>query len=102
MVKARKFIIVDHFKDWPKESDLKIVEEDLAPVKDGGKCVDKYFVFLKLKLYYVILYRMCSFFYFVITEFLAEALYLSIDPYMRAYAYRYTKESTMIGSQVAR
>lgn len=39
MVKARKFVIVEHFKDFPKESDLKIVEEELPPLDDGGKLV---------------------------------------------------------------
>ncbi|RZB39601.1 prostaglandin reductase 1 [Asbolus verrucosus] len=35
-------------------------------------------------------------------EFLVEALYLSIDPYMRAIAKSYTPGQVMIGSQVAR
>ncbi|KAK9688569.1 Zinc-binding dehydrogenase [Popillia japonica] len=35
-------------------------------------------------------------------EFLAEAVYLSVDPYMRAYAPRMTIGQTMIGSQVAK
>lgn len=38
----------------------------------------------------------------VFLEFLAEAAFLSIDPYMRAYNYRLEKGSTMIGSQVAK
>uniref|UniRef100_A0A1Y1MN81 Prostaglandin reductase 1 n=2 Tax=Photinus pyralis TaxID=7054 RepID=A0A1Y1MN81_PHOPY len=35
-------------------------------------------------------------------EFLAEALYLSVDPYMRAYAHQLKEGKTMIGVQVAR
>ncbi|KAK9688571.1 N-terminal domain of oxidoreductase [Popillia japonica] len=35
-------------------------------------------------------------------EFLAEAVYLSVDPYMRAYAPRLKVGETMIGSQVAK
>ncbi|CAH1101134.1 unnamed protein product [Psylliodes chrysocephalus] len=35
-------------------------------------------------------------------EFLAEAVYLSVDPYMRAYAPNLPIGSTMIGSQVAK
>ncbi|KAK5647447.1 hypothetical protein RI129_002339 [Pyrocoelia pectoralis] len=35
-------------------------------------------------------------------EFLAEALYLSVDPYMRAYAHRLKEGKTMIGLQVAK
>lgn len=36
MTKCRKFVLVEHFKGWPKETDLKIVEEELPPLKDGG------------------------------------------------------------------
>ncbi|XP_068895476.1 prostaglandin reductase 1-like [Tenebrio molitor] len=35
-------------------------------------------------------------------EFLAEAIYLSVDPYMRAYAPRLSLGTTFIGSQVAK
>jgi len=35
-------------------------------------------------------------------EMLCEALYLSVDPYMRPYSKRYPQGSTMIGSQVAK
>ncbi|CAH1977909.1 unnamed protein product [Acanthoscelides obtectus] len=35
-------------------------------------------------------------------EFLAEAVYLSVDPYMRAYAPRLQTGKTFIGSQVAK
>ncbi|KAK5647446.1 hypothetical protein RI129_002338 [Pyrocoelia pectoralis] len=35
-------------------------------------------------------------------EFLAEAVYLSVDPYMRAYSHRMTEGSPMVGSQVAK
>lgn len=36
MVVARKYVLVKHFEGTPKETDLKIVEEELAPLKDGG------------------------------------------------------------------
>ncbi|KAL1509771.1 hypothetical protein ABEB36_004456 [Hypothenemus hampei] len=35
-------------------------------------------------------------------EFLVEAVYLSVDPYMRAYMYRLPKNTTMIGGQIAK
>lgn len=35
------------------------------------------------------------------TEFLAKAVYLSVDPYMRAYAYKLPLGATMVGTQVA-
>lgn len=36
MVKARKYILDKHFCGWPKPTDLKIVEEELPPLNDGG------------------------------------------------------------------
>lgn len=38
----------------------------------------------------------------LISEFLAEAVYISVDPYMRAYARGLELGSTMIGGQVAK
>lgn len=35
-------------------------------------------------------------------EFLAEAVYLSVDPYMRAYCYRMIEGTPMVGNQVAK
>lgn len=35
-------------------------------------------------------------------EFLAEAMYVSVDPYMRAYMVRYPVGVQMIGGQVAK
>jgi hypothetical protein len=36
MVKTKKFILAKHFVGEPKESDLKLVEEDLPVLKDRG------------------------------------------------------------------
>ena len=36
MVKAKKYIVQKQFDGLPKSTDLKIVEEELPPVKDGG------------------------------------------------------------------
>ena len=36
-VKCRKWILKSHFKGSPKREDLEIVEEELPPLKDGGR-----------------------------------------------------------------
>ncbi|XP_056636317.1 prostaglandin reductase 1-like [Diorhabda sublineata] len=70
MVRAKIYILDRHFDGWPKDGDLKLIEEDLPPLKNG--------------------------------EFLAEAVYLSVDPYMRAYEPGLKIGQTFIGSQVAK
>jgi hypothetical protein len=83
MATARKITVDRRFDGMPKESDFKVVEEQLPPLKDGGECgPDAFDVFLP--------------------EFLAEAVYLSVDPYMRAYAHNIPLGATMVGTQVAR
>ncbi|XP_071453878.1 prostaglandin reductase 1-like [Hetaerina americana] len=69
MVKTKRFVTVKRFEGEPKPSDLKLVEEELPPLKEG--------------------------------EFLCKALWMSVDPYMRAYAPRFPLGMTMMGSQVA-
>lgn len=39
MVKAQKFVLAKQFNGFPKREDMKIVEEELPPLKDGGKVV---------------------------------------------------------------
>ncbi|CAH1111212.1 unnamed protein product [Psylliodes chrysocephalus] len=70
MVKAKIFILAKHFDGYPKETDLKLIEEELPPIKNG--------------------------------EFLTEAVYLSVDPYMRAYEPGLPLGEPFIGSQVAK
>ncbi|XP_011870865.1 PREDICTED: prostaglandin reductase 1-like isoform X1 [Vollenhovia emeryi] len=70
MVKARKYVVVNHFVNEAKPTDLKLVEEELPPLQNG--------------------------------EYLAEAEYLSVDPYMRPYLQKFPVGITMIGSQVAK
>nr|XP_023022658.1 prostaglandin reductase 1-like [Leptinotarsa decemlineata] len=70
MVKAKVFIFEHYFDGYPKETDLRLVEEELPPIKEG--------------------------------EFLAEAVFLSVDPYMRAYSVRLPLGIPFIGAQVAR
>ncbi|XP_072758445.1 prostaglandin reductase 1 [Anoplolepis gracilipes] len=70
MVKAKKYVLVKHFVNDPKPTDLQLVEEELPPLKNE--------------------------------EYLVEAEYFSVDPYMRPYVQRYPVGITMIGSQVAK
>ena len=37
MVKAKKYILGKLFDGEPKESDIKLQEEELPPLKDNGK-----------------------------------------------------------------
>lgn len=41
MVKAKIFILAKHFDGYPKETDLKLIEEELPPIKNGGKYLYK-------------------------------------------------------------
>ncbi|CAG9860430.1 unnamed protein product [Phyllotreta striolata] len=70
MVKAKVFILEKHFDGYPKETDFRLIEEELRPIRNG--------------------------------EFLAEAVYLSVDPYMRAYEPSLPLGEPFIGSQVAK
>ncbi|XP_050453463.1 prostaglandin reductase 1-like [Cataglyphis hispanica] len=70
MVKAKKYVLVKHFVNDPKPTDLQLVEEELPPLQNE--------------------------------EYLVEAEYFSVDPYMRPYVQRYPVGITMIGSQVAK
>jgi len=70
MVKTKKFIYAKAFEGEPKETDFKLVEEELSALKDG--------------------------------EVLSEAIFHSVDPYMRPYMARYPVGVTMIGGQIAK
>lgn len=37
MVKAKVFVLARHFDGYPTTNDIKIVEEELPPIQDGGK-----------------------------------------------------------------
>mgnify|MGYP004598372501 CR=1 FL=1 len=37
MVKAKRFIVVKHFQNDPKPSDLQLIEEELPALQNGGK-----------------------------------------------------------------
>lgn len=51
MVRAKKFVLVKHFENLPKESDLEIQEEELPDVKDGGEILLIFFFRLDAKCY---------------------------------------------------
>lgn len=90
MVQAKVYKLVKHFDGPPKVTDLKIVTEQLPPLKDKGDFNTK-------------LVPTCEEVWNIfVSEFLAEAVYLSVDPYMRAYAHKLPIGSTMVGTQVAR
>jgi len=37
MVKARRYVVVNHFVNEAKPTDLKLVEEELPPLQNGGR-----------------------------------------------------------------
>lgn len=37
MVKAKKYVLDKHFDGFPKKYDLKVIEEELPPIKNGGR-----------------------------------------------------------------
>jgi hypothetical protein len=40
MVKTKKFILAKHFVGEPKDDDFTLVEEELPPLKEGGKIIE--------------------------------------------------------------
>lgn len=91
MVVAKKYIYVKEYDGLPKDENVKIVEETLPSLKDGGKSLK---LMLKMDFFLIML--------FYNLEYLVEAVYLSVDPYMRAYAPNYKINDTLIGTQVAK
>lgn len=41
MTTSKKFILAKYFDGAPKESDFKLVEEELPPIKDGGRLMQQ-------------------------------------------------------------
>lgn len=39
MVTSKKFVLAKYFDGPPKESDLQLIEEELPPLKNGGKFI---------------------------------------------------------------
>lgn len=94
MVKAKKFIYAKRFEGMPKLDDFILELENLPELKDGGKnesCL--------------LQWSRNRFFFFensFSSDVLVEALYLSVDPYMRKYMQRYPLGVPMIGLQIAK
>lgn len=42
VIKAKVYKYERHFEGFPKEGDLKMVEETLSPIKNGGKQMQFY------------------------------------------------------------
>lgn len=40
-MKAKRFVLEKYFEGMPKESDLKLVEEELPEITDGGRFQSK-------------------------------------------------------------
>ena len=80
--KTRKYVLRSHFSGFPQRDALEIIEEDLPPIKDGGECLSSvppqrpYCVMLVC----AVIRQIDSTF---LTEFLCEAQWISVDPYMR-------------------
>ena len=71
-VKNRKWVLRSKPVGYPKRSDVEIVTEELPPLAEGGMPVNNYF-------------EANNFFFFfsLLAELLMEAVWLSVDPYMR-------------------
>lgn len=93
MVQAKKFIYAKRFVGLPKVTDFRLEEETLPALGDGGKVT---LVFTQSSVFNEV-----EFFQFS-ADVLVEAVFLSVDPYMRAYMDRYEVGVTMIGGQVAK
>ncbi|XP_017574254.1 prostaglandin reductase 1 isoform X1 [Pygocentrus nattereri] len=101
MVQAKSWILKQHFEGFPKDSDFELKQEQLPEPKDGGWWL-KEFVFSTLDCICVfsVVGNSCV---TVVAEVLVEAVFLSVDPYMRPYSrVRMQPGDVMIGTQVAK
>jgi len=74
-ISAQKFIFAKRFNGLPEHDNFSLEEEELPELKTGGYQLDNCFM-------YVLLVLILDGF----TDILCEALYLSVDPYMRPYS----------------
>ncbi|XP_060730928.1 prostaglandin reductase 1 isoform X1 [Tachysurus vachellii] len=98
MVQAKTWILKQHFEGFPKNSDLELKLEQLPEPKDGGQV-------MKSTFHYLSALCMSSFhlLWIIFAEVLLEAVFLSVDPYMRPYSrVRMQPGDVMIGTQVAK
>ena len=98
MVKAKRFSLVRHFEGLPTKDNFKLEDQELPELQDGGKKTNEIINSLLIFFFFF-----CKWDYFFPTEILVEALYFSVDPYMRPYVARLLKPGdTMIGGQVGK
>ncbi|XP_053089776.1 prostaglandin reductase 1 isoform X1 [Pangasianodon hypophthalmus] len=98
MVKAKTWILKQHFEGFPKDHDFELKLEQLPEPKDGGQCMKTTFHFLSAGC-------ISSFhsLWIIVAEVLVEAVFLSVDPYMRPFScVRMHPGDVMIGTQVAK
>ena len=67
-MKGRKWLVKSSFEGPVTRENFEIVEEELVPIKDGGKLAT---------------YHLIGGHYHRLLEFLLEALWISVDPYMK-------------------
>lgn len=70
-IKARKWLNKKPFQGLPKKDDFEIVEEELPAMKDGGSQDMQ-----NMMPYFMII---------IFTEFIVEAQFITVDPYLRCY-----------------
>lgn len=89
MVVAKKYVLLKPSEGLPKESDFMVKTEELPPLGPNGN--SRFSVTTKN-----------NFFTKKIAEYLVEAAYIGVDPYMRALMSLLPVNSTMPAGQVAK
>lgn len=90
MVVAKKYIYAKPFSGMPTVENFQLATEELPTLSNGGELIMKLLLYLHLKLKLFLLQL----------EYLAEAIYWSMDPYTRLNPG--SVGDTMIGTQVAK
>lgn len=92
MVITKKFIYSKRVEGEPKETDFSLIQYDLpVALNDGGLLI-----LISEILNSILLTRT------TISEVFVEAIYHSVDPYMRVAMGHLPIGTTMVGSQIAR
>lgn len=90
MVTSKKIVYIKAFDAMPKHENFQVVEEELPELKDGG-------IHRNIIVYFS--YSLISDF-FVWLEYLVEAVFFSVDPYLRIWPCEIGQ--AMIGTQVGK
>ena len=95
MVKAKRFSLVRHFEGLPTKDNFKLEDQELPELKDDGKKRNE--IINSMIICFSVKGNIFS------TEILVEALYFSVDPYMRPYVAMLLKPGdAIIGGQVGK